>query len=70
MLKGTNTINHYLGCNFFKDKEEVLYFTHKNYIKKIISIFETIFEHKPSNEIHSPLEKGDYPELDTSNFLN
>ena len=36
----------------------------------MISSFETMFGHKPSNKIHSPLEKGDHPELDTSEFLD
>ena len=36
----------------------------------MVSSFETMFGHKPSNKIHSPLEKGDHPELDTSEFLN
>ena len=36
----------------------------------MISIFKIIFRSKPSNKIHSPLEKGDHLELDTSKFLN
>ena len=36
----------------------------------MISIFVIIFGSKPSNKIHFPLEKGDYPELDTSKFLD
>ena len=36
----------------------------------MIGSFETMFGHKPSNKIHSPLEKGDHPELDTSEFLD
>ena len=69
-LKGTGAIRYHLGCDFFRDKEGVLCFAPKKYIEKMISSFETMFGHKPSNKIHSPLEKGDYPELDTSEFLN
>ena len=69
-LKGTGAIRYHLGCDFFRDKEGVLCFAPKKYIEKMISSFETMFGHKPSNKIHSPLEKGDHPELDTSEFLD
>ena len=69
-LKGTGPISYHLGCDFFRDEEGVLCFVPRKYIDKMISIFEIMFRSKPSNKIHSPLEKGDYPELDTSEFLN
>ena len=69
-LKGTWAISYHLGCDFYRDKEGVLCFAPKKYIKKMISSFETIFGRKSSNKIHSPLEKEDCPELDTSEFLN
>ena len=62
-LKGSGVISYYLDCDFFRDKEGVLCFVPKKYLKKMISIFGTIFGHKPSNKIHFPLEKGDYPEI-------
>ena len=69
-LKGTGPISYHLGCDFFRDKEGVLCFAPRKYIEKMINIFETTFGHKPSNKVHSPLEKGDHPELDTSEFLD
>ena len=36
----------------------------------MISIFEVTFGHKPSTGVHSPLEKGNNPELDASEFLD
>ena len=30
----------------------------------------TMFRKKLSNKIHSPLKKGDHPELNTSEFLD
>ena len=69
-LKGTGAIRYYLDCDFFRDMEGVLCFTPKKYIEKMISSFEAIFGHKPSNKIHSSLEKGDHSELDASEFLN
>ena len=48
----------------------MLCFAPRKYVDKMTSIFETPFRHKPSTEVHSPLEKGDHPELDTSEFLD
>ena len=69
-LKGTSPIKCYLGCNFFRDSENVLYFTPRKYVSKMTSIFKTTFGDNPSTKVHSPPEKGDYPELDTSEFLD
>ena len=69
-LKGTGAIKYYLACNVFRDTEGVLYFSPKKYIEKMISSFETMFGHRPSNKIHSSFKKGDHSELDTSEFLN
>ena len=69
-MKGTGAISYHLGYDFFRDKEGVFCFAPKKYIEKIISSFKTMFGHKPCTKIHSPLEKGDYHELDTSELLN
>ena len=69
-LKGTRVISYNLGGNFFRDTKGVLYFVPKKYIERIISIFEIMFRDKPSNKIHSRLEKRDRPVLDTSKFLD
>ena len=68
-LKGTGSIDVYLGCNFFHDKDGVLCMAPKMYIDKMATNFEKMFGSKPMQNISSPLEKGDHPELDTSDFL-
>ena len=68
-LKGTSPIKCHLGCDFFKDSENMLCFAPRKYIHKITSIFETAFSYEPSTKAHSPLEKEDHLELNTSEFL-
>ena len=67
-LKGTGPIKYHL--DFFRDSENTLCFAPRKYAEKMISIFEATFGHKPNTKVHLPLEKGDYPELDTSEFLD
>jgi hypothetical protein len=69
-LKGTGPIEFHLGCDFFRDDDGVLCMAPKKYIEKMIMGYETMFGEKPSTKIHSPLEKGDHPELDTSELLD
>ena len=68
-LKGAGSIKYYLGCDFFRDSKNVLCFTPRKCVKKTISIFEAAFGHKQSTKAHSSLKKGDYPELNASEFL-
>ena len=69
-LKGTGPIKHHLGCEFYRDEEGVLCFAPKRYIEKMIDIHKNTFGVKPKLNISSPLEKGDHPELDTSELLD
>ena len=69
-LKGTGPIEFHLGCDFFRDEEGILCMAPKKYIEKMIMSYETMFGEKPSTKVHSPLEKGDHPELDTSELLD
>ena len=69
-LKGTGPIDVYLGCNFFHDKDGVLCMAPKMYIEKVVANYEKLFGTKPVQNVWSPLEQGDHPELDTSEFLD
>ena len=69
-LKGTGPIEFHLGCDFFRDEDDVLCMAPKKYIEKMAMGYETMFGEKPSTKVHSPLEKGDHPELDTSELLD
>mgnify|MGYP000464932623 CR=1 FL=1 len=69
-LKGTGPISFHLGCDFFRDEDGVLCFAPKKYIDKVIGSYERMFGSKPKTNVSSPLEKGDHPEIDTSDFLD
>ena len=42
----------------------------KKYIEKMAATYERLFGTKPKDVYTSPLEKGDHPEMDTSELLN
>ena len=67
-LKGTGTISFYLGCGFSYDSDGVLCQTPRKFIEKIVDNYVREFGKKPK-DYTSPLEKGDHPEMDTSEFL-
>ena len=67
-LKGTGTISFYLGCGFSYDSDGVLCQTTRKFIEKIVDNYVREFGKKP-RDYTSPLEKGDHPEIDTSEFL-
>ena len=67
-LKGVGPLSYHLGCDFYKDKDNVLCYAPKKYIEKIMGNYELMFKMKP-REYSSPLEKGDHPEIDTSELL-
>jgi hypothetical protein len=69
-LKGTGTIAFHLGCDFFCDDEGILCMAPKKNIEKMMMGYKQMFREKPLNKVHSPLEKGDHPELDTSELLD
>ena len=68
-LKGTGPVSYHLGCDFFRDDEGVMCFQPKKYIEKMLENYERIFGKMP-RKYHSPLEKGDHPETDTSDLLD
>jgi hypothetical protein len=55
-LKGTGPLEFHLGCDFFRDTR-----MHDNYVR--------LFGEKAKLNVYSPLEKGDHPELDSTEFL-
>jgi hypothetical protein len=69
-LKGTGPITYHLGCDFFRDSNGVMCSAPHKYIDKMISSYEQMFGCKPKTNVSSPLEKGDHPELDTSDLLD
>ena len=69
-LKGTGTIEFHLGMDFFHDEDDVLCIAPQTYIKKMIQSYTQMFGEPPRTTSKSPLEKGDHPELDESEFLD
>jgi hypothetical protein len=69
-LKGTGPITFHLGMDFFRDKDGVLCMAPRKYVEKMIASYQQFFGTKPRTVYSSPLEKGDHPEMDTSEFLD
>jgi hypothetical protein len=56
----------HLGVDFTRDDDNTLCISPTKYIEKLIKNYEKLFGMKPSQNVTSPLDKGDHPELDTS----
>jgi hypothetical protein len=69
-LKGTGTLAFHIVCDFFRDDEGILCMVPKKYIEKTTMGCKQMFGEKSLAKVHSPLEKGDHPELDTSKLLD
>ncbi len=67
-VKGTGPITYHLGCDFFRDEEGKLCYAPKRYVQKMLKNYTRIFGGFPELA-HSPLAKGDHPEMDTSELL-
>lgn len=68
-LKGTGPIQFHLGMDFVRDDDGTLCLAPTKYIEKILSNYQRLFGESPKQKFSSPLEKGDHPELDTSELL-
>ena len=42
----------------------------KKFVNKLCILYERYFGEKPKQNYGSPLDKGDYPELDTSEIIS
>lgn len=69
-LEGTGPLSYHLGCGFTRDEIGVLCMDATKYISRFEDSYERIFGQKPTQDIKSPLEKNDHPELDDSPFLD
>jgi hypothetical protein len=67
--KGIGPLNFHLGLNFHQDNDGTLCITSLQYIEKMVGNYEKIFGELPKQIVTSPLEKGEYPELDMSELL-
>ena len=69
-LKGTGPADFHLGCDYFRDADGTLCVGPKKYITRMESAFKNHFGKAPPQNIQSPLEKGDHPEIDDSPLLD
>jgi len=69
-LKGTGPIEYHLGMTFRQNEHGLLEITPRRYIDKMVDTYMRLFGTKPSTKPLSPLEKGDHPEIDDSEFLD
>jgi hypothetical protein len=65
-LKGTGPIIFRLGMDFTRDDDNTLCILPTKYVDKLVKNFEKCFGMNPNTSVMFPLEKGDHPELDTS----
>jgi hypothetical protein len=54
--------------DFTRDEDNTLCISPTKYIDKLVKKYEKTFGMKPNNSVTSPIEKGDHPELVTSEF--
>ena len=69
-LKGSGPIAFHLGMDFSRDEDGVLCMAPTKYLDKMFANYERMFSEKPKQNVSTPLEGGDHPELDTSDFLD
>ena len=62
-------MDYYLGCSYKQDPDGTLVADPRKYVSKIIESYERMFSTKHKKAM-SPLEAGDHPELDQSDFCN
>lgn len=68
-LNCTGHLSFHLGCDFFCDDNGVLCFAPRKYVEKMIAGYVSMFGEQP-RQYSTPLEKGDHPEMDTSEELD
>jgi hypothetical protein len=69
-LKGTGPISFHLGMDFTRDSDGMMCIAPKKYVNKMMASYEQMFGTKPNQKFSLPLEKGDHPEMDDSEFLD
>jgi hypothetical protein len=68
-LKGTGPVIYHLGCDYFRDEDGILCVAPLKYIDRMADTYRELFGVAPKQNIQSPMEKGDHPELDDSPLL-
>ena len=69
-LKGSGPIKYHLGSDFYRDKDNTLCMSPLKYIDRMMESYLRMFGTKPKATYSSPIERGDHPELDTTEELD
>ena len=68
-LKGVGLLCYHLGCGYTRDEDGTLVADPRKYVDKIPESYEKMFGEKPK-KARPPLEAGDHPETDLSEFCD
>ncbi len=68
-LKGDGPVSYHLGLNYIRDKDGILKQQPIQYIEKMMASYKQMFDSVPK-KYKTPLDKGDHPEIDTSELLD
>ena len=68
-LKGVGPLSYHLGASYKRDPDGTLTQGSKRYIEKMHATYKQIFGEEPT-VYSSPLEHGDHPELDDSEYVD
>jgi hypothetical protein len=63
-------LSFHLGMDFFRDEDNTFCLSSIKYVEKLIMNYERMFGQQPKQNVSSPLEKGDHPEIDSSDLLD
>ena len=69
-LKEAGPTSYHLGCDISRHGNDDPCLSPRKRIDKMLDSRVSIFGSKPKSTWHSCLEKDDYPELNTTNFLD
>eukprot|EP00977_Amphora_coffeiformis_P016246 scaffold4969_cov104-Amphora_coffeaeformis.AAC.2 len=64
-LKNIEEPKYHLGGDFFRDSDGTFCYGAPTYVKRMSENYEQLFG-EPPKEYHSPMERGDQPELDVT----
>eukprot|EP00977_Amphora_coffeiformis_P011219 scaffold2692_cov115-Amphora_coffeaeformis.AAC.2 len=64
-LKNVKEPKYHLGGDFFRDSDGTFCYGAQTYVKRMSENYEQLFG-EPPKEYHSPMERGDQPELDVT----
>ena len=67
-LKGTGELNFLLGCSYVRDPDGTLRMYPKSYVQRMKDTYVRLFGKNPQ-QVQSPLEPNEHPELDDSELL-